>query len=199
MKRLLILAFLLLFVAIVESLPKTRYLMPCKEKLIIASRDSAITQVGTREKTGNNDGYKVEQYLGSVGLTKGNPYCAAGQYWCFYSACLALNYQLMDIPIYRTGSTVNMFNDAIAFGIKTNPFPSNNDLIFWRKPNEWTGHVERIIEIMKAGWVETVGFNTSSGCNGSQDNGEGVYFRKRNINHFLGRMVIRGYIGFKPV
>jgi hypothetical protein len=199
MKRLIMLVLLLLLVATVKSLPTTRYLIPCKVKLIQASRDSAISQVGVREKTGRNDGFKVEQYLKSVGLSKGNPYCAAGQYWCFYSACLDLKYPLADIPIYRTGSTVTMFNETIRLGYKMKPTPFDNDLIFWRKPNEWKGHVERIIEVLKAGWVKTVGFNTSSGNADSQDDGEGVYFRKRNVNHFLGRMVLRGFLGFKPV
>ena len=199
MRRLIILVLLLPLVATIESLPKTKYLIPCNAKLIQASRDSAIAQVGVREKTGRNDGYKVEQYLKSVGRFKGDAYCAAGQYWCFYSSCLALNYPLNDIPIFRSGSTVTMFNEAIRVGYKMKPTPFDNDLIFWRKPNEWKGHVERIIEVMKAGWVKTVGFNTSSGTEGSQDDGGGVYFRKRNVNHFLGRMVLRGFIGFKPI
>ena len=43
---------------------------------------TAIGQVGTQEKTGNNDG-PVDKYLASVGLggTR-NPYCAAFVYWC---------------------------------------------------------------------------------------------------------------------
>jgi len=199
MRRLIVLVILLLLVVTIESLPKTKYLIPCKAKLIQASRDSAIAQVGVREKTGRNDGYKVEQYLKSVGRFKGDAYCAAGLYWCFYSSCLALNYPLTDIPIFRSGSTVTIFNEAIRVGYKMTPTPFDNDLIFWRKPNEWKGHVERIIEVMKAGWVKTVGFNTSSGTEGSQDDGGGVYFRKRNVNHFLGRMVLRGFIGFKPI
>jgi len=199
MKRLNILVIFLVLTATIESLSSIKYLIPCKTNLIKASRDSAIAQVGVREKTEKNDGFKVEQYLKSVGRFKGDAYCAAGQYWCFYSACLDLKYPLADIPIYRTGSTVTMFNKAIRTGHKIIPVPSDNDLIFWRKPNEWKGHVERIIEVMKAGWIKTVGFNTSSGNNGSQDDGEGVYFRKRNINHFLGRMVLRGFIGFKPI
>jgi hypothetical protein len=199
MKRLNILVIFLLLAATVESLTATKYLIRCKTNLIKASRDSAISQVGVREKTGKNDGFKVEQYLKSVGSFKGDAYCAAGQYWCFFSSCLALKLPLTDIPIYRTGSTVTMFNEAVRAGYKTTPTSFNNDLIFWRKPNEWKGHVERIIEVLKTGWIKTVGFNTSSGNKGSQDDGEGVYFRKRNVNHFLGRMVLKGFIGFKPI
>ncbi len=41
----------------------------------------AAEQIGVTEATGNNDGPRVEAYLKSVGLSKGNPYCAAGIYW----------------------------------------------------------------------------------------------------------------------
>ena len=199
MKRFVIITILLLLVATIETFSASRYLIYCDRELLMVSRDSMLAQVGVKEKTGRNDGRKVESYLRSVGLVKGNPYCAAGQYWCFYSSAKDLGMPNKSIPIYRTGSTVTMFNEAMKIGQKSNPYPIIDDLIFWRKPNEWKGHVERIIEVLKAGWVKTVGFNTSSGTEGSQDDGGGVYFRKRNVNHFLGRMVLRGFIGFKPI
>ena len=40
------------------------------------------SQVGIREKTGNNDGMEVEMYLRSVGLGKGYAWCAAFTTWC---------------------------------------------------------------------------------------------------------------------
>lgn len=44
------------------------------------------SQIGVRELTGNNDGKEVEMYLQSVGLKKGQPYCAAGVAWSFMQA-----------------------------------------------------------------------------------------------------------------
>lgn len=199
MKRFVIITILLFLVATARTFSLQRYLIPCDSKLLLISRDSLLAQVGVKEKTGRNDGRKVESYLRSVGLVKGNPYCAAGQYWCFYSSATDLGMSNKSIPIYRTGSTVTMFNEAMKIGQKSNPYPIIDDLMFWRRPDEWRGHVERIIEVKKAGWVITVGFNTSSGGKGSQDDGEGVYLRKRNIHHVLGRMVVRGFIGFKTV
>lgn len=199
MKRLAAITMLLLYVIITDASSLVRYQIQCNGILLSASYDSLVAQIGVKEKTGKNDGYKVEQYLKSVGLGKGYPYCAAGQYWCFWSACKDLNLPFTAIPIYRTGSTVKMYNEGIKMGRKVVPKPKNNDLIFWRRPNEWRGHVERIIEVRRAGWVVTIGFNTSSGGRGSQDDGGGVFKRKRNIHHVLGRMVIRGFLGFKPI
>jgi len=42
-----------------------------------------ISQIGVRERTNHNDGYMVEQYLASAGLSKGNPWCASFVYWTF--------------------------------------------------------------------------------------------------------------------
>ena len=42
-----------------------------------------LSQVGIRERTGSNDGKEVESYLKSVGLSKGNPWCAAFLHWTF--------------------------------------------------------------------------------------------------------------------
>jgi hypothetical protein len=44
------------------------------------------SQVGVRERTGNNDGRDVEKYLKSVGLGKGFAWCAAFVHWCLIEA-----------------------------------------------------------------------------------------------------------------
>lgn len=196
MKRTII-TILLFLIAAIEICSATRYWLWCDSKLLDASRDSLQSQVGVREETGRNDGKKVECYLRSVGLPKGNPYCAAGQYWCFYTAARDLNMPESAIPIYKTGSTVAMFDQAAKIAQKTNYKPSVDDLMFWRRPSQLRGHVERIIEVNKAGWVTTIGFNTSCGSRGNQYEGEGVFKRRRNVYHPLGRMVVRGLVGFK--
>lgn len=42
--------------------------------------------MGVKERTGNNDGERVERYLRAVGLTKGNPWCAASMAFV-YNSC----------------------------------------------------------------------------------------------------------------
>jgi hypothetical protein len=192
-----ILKILLLFLFIIPCNSFTRYEVTCNKQLLQASQDSLYAQIGYIEKTNKNDGKQIEKYLKSVNLTKGNPYCAAGQYWCFSSACHDLGLSSSVIPIYKTGSTVKMFNIVKKKGLKSNIKVRKNDLIFWVLPNGINGHVERIIKVKKAGWIETIGFNTSSGIIGDQRNGGGVYKRNRNLYHILGRMKVRGLIGFK--
>lgn len=174
---------------------QTKYVVHCNQKLLETSHDTLLKQVGVRERTGNNDGYKVEQYLKSVGRFRGDAYCAAGQYWCFFVSAIALNMP-DSIPICRTGLANGIYNCAKVKGRKTKYEPKKHDLLVWRKPNTSSGHIERVTDVGKAGWVKTVGFNTSAGAKGSQADGQGVFIRNRNVKFLLGKMQVRGLVGF---
>jgi hypothetical protein len=53
----------------------------CQPNLRDKVQERYNRQLGVREATGNNDGKSVEVYLASVGLKKGNPWCAAFVCW----------------------------------------------------------------------------------------------------------------------
>lgn len=53
--------------------------VPTERERLVAAYTSLN---GIKERTGNNDGKEVEYILKSVGLAKGNPWCAAN---CYYS------------------------------------------------------------------------------------------------------------------
>jgi len=173
-----------------------KYEVECNGLLLDYSRTVLLKQVGTLE-SGQNRGKKIEEYLKSVGLNPGNSYCAAGQYYCFADACRQLGLSSAFIPIPRTGLANAIFNFFQVKGKKVNYKPKTDDLIVWIKSNKVNGHIERIIEADKAGWVQTVGFNSSGIINGRKV--EGVFIKKRNIFHAIGRMNIRGLAGFKTV
>ena len=87
-----------------------------------------------------------------------------------------------------------IYNDAIKRGKKTKYIAKKHDLIIWKKSNSWQGHIERVHKILPKGWVETIGFNSSKTIDNKKI--EGVFIQKRNILHPLGRLKIRGLIGF---
>jgi len=146
-----------------------------------------LEQVGTKEATGNNDGIQVEKYLKSVGLKKGNPYCNAGLYYCF-------NEVTPNPPMVKSGLAISTYNKAKAIGNKTAFIPALHDLLVWNKAGTIFGHIERIVGVGQKGWVTTVGFNTSST---DPRNGNGVWQRKRCVFHFLGRMQVKGLVGWR--
>lgn len=51
----------------------------CCERLVAIAEQ----ELGIREKSGHNDGERVETYLACVGLKKGEPWCAAYISWIF--------------------------------------------------------------------------------------------------------------------
>lgn len=185
----------------INSIANQRFELNCKKDILLKSNRILLSQIGVIEKSNKNDG-EVVKYLNSVGLSSGNPYCAAGQYWCFIQAIINLNlpkviYETTDIPIPRTGLANSVFNYAEKNGRKTKYNPQIHDLIVWRKPGTSFGHIERIISTGKAGWVETVGFNTESLIGNKKV--EGVFKKKRNVFFSLGRLVIRGLVGFRGI
>jgi len=72
--------------------------------------------------------------------------------------------------------------------------PAADDLIVWQSGKTIFGHIERIIQVGEMGWVRTIGFNTVKYINGIRF--EGVFIHRRNVFGFLGRMHIKGIIGF---
>jgi uncharacterized protein (TIGR02594 family) len=53
-----------------------------KRKLSTPWMTKAKGEIGVKEKTGKNDGTKVEEYLKTTGLSKGNAWCGAFVNWC---------------------------------------------------------------------------------------------------------------------
>ena len=187
---------LIIYIALPTDSFCMRYVLHCDSLLLKASLDTALMQAGTCEKSGRNDG-DVERYVISVGGMPGQPYCAAGQYYCFLAAAKALSLPLVCIPIMKTSSSQDMFRDAKTRGRKSDSPAGKHDLVFWRKMNKPGGHVERVLSAGYAGWLITVGFNTSVRPAGGSISIEGVFIKRRNILHPVVKMTLLGIIGFE--
>ena len=192
-----ILLLLLIFMGQVDA--QTRYELGADAHLLDISRNIMFENVGTKELTGNNDGEKISLILASVGIYRPAPYCQAYVYFCFSEARYIIGKcgVLVEIPIPKNAVAQSSFNYAKSNGIKTLYTPKIDDLIVWKFSNSWSGHTERIYKVLDKGNVLTVGANTSNGLSGSQREGNGIYKRKRNVKHPIGRMKIRGLVGFR--
>lgn len=192
---------LTLLIIIISSVPlySARYELEIDKCLHTKAMEIAGSQIGVTELTGKNDGVQVEKYLKVTGLPKGYPYCAAGISWCFYEAAKFYNKPKSFIPFPMTAGSQVVYDYAKKNGMKTKNRPSVWDIFCWRKKDHYTGHVGIIDSIGQKGWVYTTEFNTSNGKKGSQRDGGGVYNRKRNVLHPLGKLMVRGFIGFKDL
>jgi len=87
---------------VIENYPEIPQITQLRKQLIEVTE----SQVGIRELTGNNDGPEVEQYLKSVGLGKGYPWCVAFVVWC---------HKQLNIKIPVTAWSPAMFPRNIVF------------------------------------------------------------------------------------
>ena len=183
----------LIIIGFSQVFSANKYVLKCRKDVLSKSEKIMFAQVGKTEIP-NNRGI-VEVYLASVGLESGNPYCAAGQYYCYLQAVRKLKLSFKNIPIAKTGLSREIFSDAASRGKLTAFSAQRHDLIIWRKiGSTWQGHIERIISTGKAGWVTTVGFNVKMA-----DGREGVSFKKRNLYHIIGKLRTAGIVGFVEV
>lgn len=131
---------------------------------------TALSQLGIRELTGNNDGKQVEAYLKSVGLTKGAPWCAAFVSWCYQINCIpnpksgwSPNWFPHNRVVYQRNSNDNgMPLKADAFGIY---FPEKGRVAHVGMILDWSDNI-----------VLTIEGNTNDA--GSRE-GDGVYKKRR--------------------
>ena len=131
---------------------------------------------GTVEKTGHNDGAKVEYIIHRGGGAKGSPYCA-------YFVTLCIDSAKVKEPKVRTGLARNF---KLKSSIKASDVLSGKSIVpkgtilVWEKGNTINGHTGFVLD-----WIKDKGFtieaNTSSGNSGSQSDGGGIYIRERKI------------------
>ncbi|MBS4001013.1 MAG: hypothetical protein KGZ71_11085 [Desulfobulbaceae bacterium] len=185
---------MILFILSISVYSKERYEIICRGDLLYLSESIAKSEIGTIEK-GENRG-AVEKYHRIMKLSLGEPYCAAGVYYCFAIAADSLKLSRTEIPIAKSPLANGIYTNAKAKGKRTIYKVKRHDLIIWRKGKSRFGHIERVIEVLPRGNVRTVAFNVRSPNNPKIG---GVFIRRRNIHSFLNAMHIRGIIGFSHV
>lgn len=198
MNKIFLFLFLFNFNLLFSGIEK--YNVDLDYKVFQMSMDILNLQVGVVEQPNkSNWGPEVSQYLKSVNINKGASWCAALQYYAFDKAFTHYNMDIKkDFPFnsWRAASAQYWFNRAREIGEKTNEDIKRGDLIVWKKGRTAYGHIERIDKILNNGWLMTIGGNTSSGDNGSQRNGDGVYYRKRHFRNAIGQLLVKGYVGW---
>lgn len=136
------------------------HLLTIREKLVLRAEQ----EIGVREKTGRNDGVRVEAYLRSVGLKTGDPWCAA-----FISFLFAQ--EGLDKP--RTGWSPDMFPKS---RLARSALPCNLLAIYFPDLKR-IGHVG-LITGKEGDYVCSIEGNTN--VSGSRE-GDGVYRKRRHI------------------
>jgi len=120
-------------------------------------------ELWVREATGNNDGARVEGYLASVGLKKGQPWCAAFVSFVFKQAGYVAPRTGWSPSLFPVARLVKAAAPGNVFGIY---FPALKRIAH-------CGFVAR----QDGDWISSIEGNTGTG--GGRD-GDGVHRRKRH-------------------
>ncbi len=148
----------------------------------------AESQVGVREKTGNNDGPEIRMYLRETGLSEGYPYCAAGLTWC---------HNQLGIPNPESAWSPDWFKTNVVYR-KHQPrmtaFESRPGQVagFYSESKKRVSHVA-LIERESRLHFYTIEFNTNGA---GSDEGQGV---RRLIRQKNSVYVIADYVGYKEI
>lgn len=128
-------------------------------------------EIGVRERTGNNDGQRVEEYLRSCNLKKGNPWCAAFVTWTFKQAKVDAIVSAYSPSWFPNKSTI------YTKGVKGNKTPQKADVFGIYFSNKGRiAHVGFIDVWEDNSYCITVEGNTND--EGSRE-GDGVYRKRR--------------------
>lgn len=101
----------------------------------------AATQLGVSEKPrGSNDGPEVRQYLASVKLGAGFPWCMAFVYWCTAQVCRDLQ---QTNPLLMTGGVMRQWNERPSLRV-ARPRPGDVFVMDYGKGVGHTGLVEKV-------------------------------------------------------
>ena len=130
------------------------------------------SQVGVRERTGNNDGKDVEKYLKSVGLGKGFAWCAAFVHWC-------LNQAGVKNSINAWAPTAHNKKNIVYFNNKFKKDPQQADVITLYYSNKGRiGHTGFFDHMQSENMTVNYEGNTNRG---NSNEGDGVYITFRPL------------------
>ena len=124
----------------------------------------AQSQIGVKERTGNNDGKAVETYLRYTNLPKGNPWCASFVSWVFGKAGFEQPRTPWSPALFPKQRLSSSIKSGLVYGLYD----------IRKKRIVHCGIATR----KTSNWVLGVEGNTN--VNGSVD-GDGVYVKRRHI------------------
>ena len=154
-------------------------LSKAEEDKRIQVRRIYTAELGIKEKTGKNDGPRVEEYLRHASLERGDPWCAAFVCWVFDKAGV-------DNP--RTGWSPDLFpkerlvwerkKAAVAGRKAVKNLPKNGDVFgIWFPEKGRIAHAG-FVDKWSDTWLITVEGNTNEAASRE---GDGVYRKRRLV------------------
>ncbi len=136
----------------------------------------ARTHVGEKE-TGNNSGPFIDNYLASVGLNPGYPWCAAALFYWFREAAQQLG---LENPFPKTASSLRVW--TLSEPICRVPVPTPG-CVYVLQHSPSTGHVGIVESIGEDGVICEISANTFDGHGGREGNTVAKHYGDPAVTH----------------
>jgi hypothetical protein len=148
-----------------------------REKLV--QNELAATKLGIQEVGGNNHGPWVKKFLGEVGLPEGYAWCDAFQSFEMDGAA-GHRLPIESASVAQTYATAEKLGWAVSK-------QARGDLVCYDfdGDGQFDDHIGLVVGVRALGQMltlQTVEGNTSSGLGGSQEDGDGVFLRRRVVS-----------------
>lgn len=138
----------------------------------------ARREIGYRASGGNTTKFHT-----AMGLTRGQPWCACFTSWVLWKAGFS-KAELRKMLGKNIFKVFSIRDHAKKIGRwKSKPKPGYLVVFSY-------SHIEIVEKVLGTGYIQTIGGNTSSGNRGSQNNGRGVWRRKRSTRQVMGYVQI---------
>jgi len=147
-----------------------------------------LAKIGAKEEGGNNNGRWIRIFAQAtdVGLKEGFPWCAAFVMYCLSQAGF-------DVKRIKNRASVGFIEQWASAHNLIVERPLRGDLVTFRfDGDDWPDHIGFVRRVLGLGPIltlSTVEGNTSSGDQGSQDDGGGVYIRRRVVRRSKVRFI----------
>lgn len=149
--------------------------------LLVEAIKIARQEIGVSEDPpGSNSGPRIKEYLNSVKLGPGYPWCAAFVFWCFEQASVKLN---RANPVVNSAACMNHWRRTKGMKILTleavyNPLLIEPGAVFIIRLGHGKGHTG-IVTGIADGYIQTIEGNTNAGHSA---NGGSVLALQRRID-----------------
>jgi hypothetical protein len=144
-------------------------------------REIYTAELDVRERSGKNDGDKVEEYLKQVGLKKGEPWCAAFVCWVYDRAGINNPNSGWAASLFPNERVIWARNRVLKLGgngYKKNLLPQTGDVFgMWFPEKKRIAHAG-FVDSWTGSWLITVEGNTNIAGNRE---GDGVYRKRRLV------------------
>jgi hypothetical protein len=152
----------------------------------------ALSEVGVREKTGRNDGARIDHYNKTAGVPLRSPYCASFVWTAFVQSKYkpkGVKYPAQARQWFQDPKRLVLSQQSLRGNRRMMKLPKRGDVVgyYFRSGFNAISHIEILDRIdLEGEYIYCIGANTSAKNSASSVDraGDGVYYVRRKLSSF---------------